>query len=142
MTRTWEWKGSCCCCVRTSGEGECRQGEGGVVGDIHRVKTGRRRVSSQICQHDIALPRRSGSRQGSSSPDEDGSYFDGGETLIDIAAFHDAAWITDWPSVSAISQSHPESAQKYVGKEGWNALQHVCDRRCPNVDVVVSLLMR
>ena len=65
--------------------------------------------------------------------------FDEGETLLDLAALHDAARITDWPSVLALSQSHPESA-KYVAKEGWNALHHACDRRCPRLDVMDSLL--
>ena len=59
--------------------------------------------------------------------------------LLDVAALHDAARITDWPTVLSLSTSHPESA-KYVGKDGWNALHHACDRRCPHVDVMESLL--
>mmetsp|Transcript_36208 Transcript_36208/g.66496 ORF Transcript_36208/g.66496 Transcript_36208/m.66496 type:complete len:908 (+) Transcript_36208:213-2936(+) len=56
-----------------------------------------------------------------------------------LSALHDAARITDWPSVAALSQSNPESA-KYVGPDGWNALHHACDRRCPHVEVIDSLL--
>lgn len=63
----------------------------------------------------------------------------GGEPLLDSAALHDAARITDWPTVLSLSRFHPESA-KFVGKEGWNALHHACDRRCPHVDVMDALL--
>ena len=49
---------------------------------------------------------------------------------VGLSALHDAARITDWPSVAALSVSNPESA-KYVGPDGWNALHHACDRRCP-----------
>eukprot|EP00585_Thalassiosira_rotula_P001451 CAMPEP_0196151946 /NCGR_PEP_ID=MMETSP0910-20130528/34614_1 /TAXON_ID=49265 /ORGANISM="Thalassiosira rotula, Strain GSO102" /LENGTH=374 /DNA_ID=CAMNT_0041415437 /DNA_START=269 /DNA_END=1390 /DNA_ORIENTATION=- len=56
-----------------------------------------------------------------------------------LSALHDAARITDWPSVAALSQSNPESA-RYVGPDGWNALHHACDRRCPHVEVIDSLL--
>lgn len=56
-----------------------------------------------------------------------------------MSALHDAARITDWRSVAEISESNPESA-KYVGPDGWNALHHACDRRCPHVDVIDALL--
>lgn len=56
-----------------------------------------------------------------------------------MSALHDAARITDWRSVMALSLSNPESA-KYVGPDGWNALHHACDRRCPHVDVIDALL--
>jgi len=56
-----------------------------------------------------------------------------------MSALHDAARITDWDSVAALSTSNPESA-KYVGPDGWNALHHACDRRCPHVDVIDLLL--
>eukprot|EP00571_Detonula_confervacea_P004582 CAMPEP_0172328488 /NCGR_PEP_ID=MMETSP1058-20130122/60378_1 /TAXON_ID=83371 /ORGANISM="Detonula confervacea, Strain CCMP 353" /LENGTH=854 /DNA_ID=CAMNT_0013045605 /DNA_START=187 /DNA_END=2754 /DNA_ORIENTATION=- len=56
-----------------------------------------------------------------------------------LSALHDAARITDWPSVATLSESNPESA-KYVGPDGWNALHHACDRRCPHVEVIDSLL--
>mmetsp|Transcript_10480 Transcript_10480/g.19271 ORF Transcript_10480/g.19271 Transcript_10480/m.19271 type:complete len:915 (+) Transcript_10480:376-3120(+) len=56
-----------------------------------------------------------------------------------LSALHDAARITDWPSVAALSQSNPESA-RYVGPDGWNAMHHACDRRCPHVEVIDSLL--
>lgn len=56
-----------------------------------------------------------------------------------MSALHDAARITDWRSVMALSISNPESA-KYVGPDGWNALHHACDRRCPHVDVIDALL--
>lgn len=56
-----------------------------------------------------------------------------------MSALHDAARITDWEAVAALSESNPESA-KYVGPDGWNALHHACDRRCPHVHVIDSLL--
>ena len=55
-----------------------------------------------------------------------------------MSALHDAARITDWRSVATLSESNPESA-KYVGPDGWNALHHACDRRCPHVDVIDAL---
>lgn len=65
--------------------------------------------------------------------------YDGMPPLFDAAALHDAARITDWHTVLSLSTSHPNSA-KYVGKDGWNALHHACDRRCPHVDVMEALL--
>ena len=95
--------------------------------------------SSALLSERSEIHRRTSSTGGSRKPLELPQVFNGGETLIDLAALHDAARITDWTSVLTLSQSHPESAQ-YVGKEGWNALHHACDRRCPHVDVMDSLL--
>ena len=61
------------------------------------------------------------------------------EIIYNGSELHDAARITDWPTVAALSQSNPELA-RYVGPDGWNALHHACDRRCPYVDVMDSLL--
>jgi ankyrin repeat protein len=96
-------------------------------------------VATSVLSERPASHRRISSTGGDRLPFQLPQVFDEGETLIDLAALHDAARITDWPSVLSLSQSHPESA-KYVGKEGWNALHHACDRRCPHVDVMESLL--
>jgi len=66
---------------------------------------------------------------------------DQGEMMLHhgLSSLHDSARITDWPAVAALSESNPEYA-KYVGPDGWNALHHACDRRCPHVDVMDSLL--
>ncbi|KAL3816247.1 hypothetical protein ACHAXA_000186 [Cyclostephanos tholiformis] len=96
-------------------------------------------MSSSVLPDRSETHRRTSSTGGDRIPPQLPQVFDGGEALIDIAALHDAARITDWSSVLALSQSHPESAM-YVGKEGWNALHHACDRRCPHVDVMDSLL--
>ncbi|KAL7542941.1 hypothetical protein ACHAXR_012227 [Thalassiosira sp. AJA248-18] len=58
---------------------------------------------------------------------------------VGLSALHDAARITDWNAVAELSQTNPESA-RYVGPDGWNALHHACDRRCPHVEVIDSLL--
>jgi len=62
------------------------------------------------------------------------SLLAGGES-----ALHDAARITDWATVLDLSRSNPDAA-KYVGPDGWSALHHACDRRCPHVDVMEALL--
>ena len=51
------------------------------------------------------------------------------------SAIHDAARIKDYTRVRELSTTNPEDAQ-FVGQGGWTALHHLCDRRCPEVDVV------
>ena len=52
---------------------------------------------------------------------------------------HDAARITNWRTVKALCESNPEAA-KYAGRDGWTALHHACNRRCPHADVVEALI--
>jgi ankyrin repeat protein len=52
---------------------------------------------------------------------------------------HDAARITDWHKVLELCESHPEAAA-YAGRDGWTALHHACNRRCPRPDVVEALI--
>ena len=52
---------------------------------------------------------------------------------------HDAARITDWDEVLQLCRTHPEYA-KYTGADGWTALHHACNRRCPRHEVVEALI--
>lgn len=52
---------------------------------------------------------------------------------------HDAARITNWKSVLLLCKSHPQCA-KYTGPDGWTALHHACNRRCPQADVAEALI--
>lgn len=55
------------------------------------------------------------------------------------SAIHDAARITNWETVKQLCAQDPEAA-KFVGKDGWTALHHACNRRCPKPDVVEALI--
>ena len=52
---------------------------------------------------------------------------------------HDAARITDWDQVLRLCKSNPEYA-RYTGADGWTALHHACNRRCPRPEVVQALI--
>lgn len=52
---------------------------------------------------------------------------------------HDAARITDWDQVLRLCHTSPEFA-KYTGADGWTALHHACNRRCPRPEVVEALI--
>ena len=52
---------------------------------------------------------------------------------------HDAARITNWRSVLLLCRTHPQCAQ-YAGPDGWTALHHACNRRCPQADVAEALI--
>lgn len=55
------------------------------------------------------------------------------------SAIHDAARITDWDHVLELCASNPEFAA-YTGADGWTALHHACNRRCPRPEVVEALI--
>ena len=55
------------------------------------------------------------------------------------SVIHDAARITNWRSVLQLCRSNPEAAQ-YAGPDGWTALHHACNRRCPHADVAEALI--
>ena len=55
------------------------------------------------------------------------------------SVIHDAARITNWRSVLQLCRSNPEAAQ-YAGPDGWTALHHACNRRCPQADVAEALI--
>lgn len=55
------------------------------------------------------------------------------------SVIHDAARITDWNKVLELCDSHPDAAA-YAGRDGWTALHHACNRRCPRADVVEALI--
>lgn len=63
--------------------------------------------------------------------------------LVDAAglssAIHDAARITNWDKVLELCAEHPEYA-RYIGRDGWTALHHACNRRCPHANVVEALI--
>lgn len=52
---------------------------------------------------------------------------------------HDAARITNWKSVLMLCKTHPQSA-RYCGPDGWTALHHACNRRCPEAPCVEALI--
>lgn len=52
---------------------------------------------------------------------------------------HDAARITDWNEVLDLCGRYPRAAS-YAGRDGWTALHHACNRRCPRPDVVEALI--
>jgi ankyrin repeat protein len=55
------------------------------------------------------------------------------------SVIHDAARITDWNRVLTACQREPQDAA-YTGRDGWTALHHACNRRCPYPDVVEALI--
>jgi ankyrin repeat protein len=55
------------------------------------------------------------------------------------SVIHDAARITNWQTVVDLCQTHPDAAA-YVGRDGWTALHHACNRRCPYPNVVKALI--
>lgn len=52
---------------------------------------------------------------------------------------HDAARIFNWRVVGELCETRPEGAA-YIGEDGWTALHHACNRRCPDADVVEALI--
>jgi len=60
-------------------------------------------------------------------------------TNIVSSDIHDAARIGNWETVATLCQEKPEAAA-YIGADGWTALHHVCNRRCPHPKVVESLI--
>eukprot|EP00533_Pseudo-nitzschia_delicatissima_P003249 CAMPEP_0116091464 /NCGR_PEP_ID=MMETSP0327-20121206/7520_1 /TAXON_ID=44447 /ORGANISM="Pseudo-nitzschia delicatissima, Strain B596" /LENGTH=866 /DNA_ID=CAMNT_0003582819 /DNA_START=130 /DNA_END=2730 /DNA_ORIENTATION=+ len=52
---------------------------------------------------------------------------------------HDAARIFNWRVVGELCETKPEAAA-YIGDDGWTALHHCCNRRCPDADVVEKLI--
>jgi len=55
------------------------------------------------------------------------------------SVIHDAARITDWQTVVELCQQQPKNAA-FTGRDGWTALHHACNRRCPYPNVVESLI--
>ena len=55
------------------------------------------------------------------------------------SSIHDAARITDWDGVLELCASNPEYA-KFSGVDGWTALHHACNRRCPRPEVIEALI--
>ena len=52
---------------------------------------------------------------------------------------HDAARIFNWKVVGELCETMPQGAA-YIGEDGWTALHHACNRRCPDADVVEALI--
>ena len=52
---------------------------------------------------------------------------------------HDAARIFRWEEVKELCESRPEAAA-YVGEDGWTALHHACNRRCPDIEMMRALI--
>ena len=66
-----------------------------------------------------------------------------GSTEDDVSGIpsdiHDAARITQWKQVAELCETKPEAAA-YIGDDGWTALHHACNRRCPDANVVEALI--
>jgi len=56
-----------------------------------------------------------------------------------ISVIHDAARLTNWDTVLELCNTQPQYAH-YAGPDGWTALHHACNRRCPRPDVVEALI--
>jgi len=52
---------------------------------------------------------------------------------------HDAARIFNWKMVAELCETKPEAAA-YIGEDGWTALHHACNRRCPDPNIMESLI--
>lgn len=63
------------------------------------------------------------------------------DDLTDIIPpdIHDAARIFNWKLVGELCETTPEAAA-YIGEDGWTALHHACNRRCPDPGVMESLI--
>lgn len=61
------------------------------------------------------------------------------QAFVGNSVIHDAARITDWDRVLELCSTNPQAAA-YAGKDGWTALHHACNRRCPRPDVVRALI--
>jgi ankyrin repeat protein len=55
------------------------------------------------------------------------------------SVIHDAARITNWDTVVELCKTQPAAAA-YIGRDGWTALHHACNRRCPFPEVVEALI--
>ena len=55
------------------------------------------------------------------------------------SVIRDAARITDWRTVKDLCERNPQAAS-FVGTDGWTALHHACNRRCPDADCVEALI--
>lgn len=62
-----------------------------------------------------------------------------GERSWISSRIHDAARITDWTRVKQLCAQNPEDA-RYASPDGWTALHHVCNRRCPDVEAAEAVI--
>jgi hypothetical protein len=56
------------------------------------------------------------------------------------SSIHHEARIENWQVVLSLCNSQPHHAQ-YADQNGWTALHHACNRRCPRSDVVKALII-
>lgn len=69
-----------------------------------------------------------------------GSFSNQDENPSGISSkIHDEARVFNWGKVTELCQTEPEAAA-YVGKDGWTALHHACNRRCPDIDMMRDLI--
>jgi len=52
---------------------------------------------------------------------------------------HHEARLFNWKMVGELCETKPEAAA-YIGEDGWTALHHACNRRCPDPGVMESLI--
>jgi ankyrin repeat protein len=84
-------------------------------------------------------PRRPNSIVGRCVTTVSGSIATSSDLYAVASVIHDAARITDWNRVLSLCQSNPEFAS-YAGRDGWTALHHACNRRCPRPEVAEALI--
>lgn len=87
-------------------------------------------ASSAHGERPLSLSRVSSSA--SPSREEDG--MEGVSSVI-----HDMARIYNWYTVIDLCKTQPEAAS-YIGRDGWTALHHACNRRCSVIEAVEALI--
>lgn len=93
----------------------------------------------------LAVGRAASSAAGSPRYDDAGGGGGGGAVSSGgmvggiSSVIHDAARITNWQTVLELCETQPEAAA-YIGRDGWTALHHACNRRCPFPHVVEALI--
>ncbi|OEU18540.1 ankyrin [Fragilariopsis cylindrus CCMP1102] len=95
------------------------------------------KVSRSVGHFSKSSPSLRGGEEGGGGENNNSS---GGSGVKGISSvIHDAARITDWQTVVELCQQQPENAA-FTGRDGWTALHHACNRRCPYPNVVESLI--
>jgi ankyrin repeat protein len=56
------------------------------------------------------------------------------------SCIHDAARITNWDAVLELCGTQPQHARYASTRDGWTALHHLCNRRCPAPRVAEALI--
>ena len=95
------------------------------------------KVSRSVGHLSKSSPSLRGGEEGGGGENNNSSSGSGVKGISSV--IHDAARITDWQTVVELCQQQPENAA-FTGRDGWTALHHACNRRCPYPNVVESLI--